>query len=371
MAALIASLTPGSLNKTYLVSGGSEATEAALKMARQYYLERDGKSSKFKIISRWKTFHGNTIGALSMTGDKRRKKYDPLLLDFPKIAAPYCYRCPLNLKKDSCQAACAWELEKLLKQMGSDTVAAFIAEPIIGAASGALVPHDDYFKIIRDTCDKYDILFIADEVMVGFGRAGSMFAIEAFGAIPDMICAAKGMSAGYIPLGAVIAKDEIYETFKNGSGAFVHGHTYGGNPLAGAVSAEVIQTLLDEKLVENSKIVGEYLLAKLREKLDKFWFVGEVRGRGLMQGVKLVQNKETKGPFPASFGLAEKLTVTLSKNGVIVYPGNGQADGENGDQFLVAPPLILTRQQADELADLMAAGFEDFAETTLKNWRKS
>ena len=367
MADLIASVSPGSLNKTYPVSGGSEATESALKMARQYYLERDGKSGKFKIISRWNTFHGNTIGALSMTGDKRRKKYDPLLLDFPKITAPYCYRCPLNLKKETCQAACAWELEKLLKQMGADTVAAFIAEPIIGAAAGALVPHDDYFKIIRDTCDKYDILFIADEVMVGFGRAGSMFAMEAFGVVPDMICAAKGMSAGYIPLGAVIAKDEIYETFKKGSGAFVHGHTYGGNPLAGAVATEVIQTLLDEKLVENSRIVGEYLLSRLREKLDKFWFVGDVRGRGLMQGVELVQNKETKEPFPASFGLAEKITVTLSKHGVIVYPGSGQADGENGDQFLVAPPLILTRPQADELADLMAAGFEDFAQTTLKN----
>ncbi|EAX46686.1 aminotransferase class-III [Thermosinus carboxydivorans Nor1] len=360
LADLVASLAPGSLNKLYLVSGGSEATEAALKMARQYYLERDGKTGKYRVISRWKSFHGNTIGALSMTGDKRRKKYTPLLLNFPHVAPAYCYRCPFGKEQETCAVECALDLERVIKLEGADTIAAFIAEPVGGAACGAIVPHKDYFKIVREICDHYDILLIADEVMTGFGRTGAMFAIEDYGVIPDMICAAKGMSAGYSPLGAVIVKDEIYETFKQGSGIFVHGHTYGGNPLSAAVAVAVIRTLIEDKLVENSRVVGSYLLEKLREKLQPFWFVGDVRGKGLMQGVEIVKNKATKEPFPAALGLAEKLTVTLMKHGVVVYPGSGNADGENGDQFLLAPPLIITKEQADELVEAMVAGFAEF-----------
>lgn len=360
---LVAGLAPGSLNKLYLVSGGSEATESSLKMVRQYYLERDKKTSKYRIISRWKSFHGNTIGALSMTGDKRRKKYTPLLLDFPHIAPAYCYRCPFGKQVETCGAECALDLERAIKMEGSDTIAAFIAEPVVGAASGALVPHPDYFKIIRQICDHYDILFIADEVMAGFGRTGSMFAIEDFGVVPDLICVAKGMSAGYSPLGGVVAKDEIYETFKQGSGAFVHGHTYGGNPLSAAVAVAVVKTLVEDKIVENSRQVGEYLLNKMREKILPFWFVGDVRGKGLMQGVEFVKDKASKEPFPASLGLAEKLTVTLMKHGVVVYPGGGMADGENGDQFLLAPPLIITKDQVDDMVERMTAGFTEFEKT--------
>ncbi|MFZ5753942.1 MAG: aspartate aminotransferase family protein [Bacillota bacterium] len=360
LADLVAHLAPGSLNKLYLVSGGSEATESALKMARQYYLERDGKSSKYRIISRWQSFHGNTIGALSMTGDKRRKKYSPLLLNFPHVAPAYCYRCSFDKDQETCSVECALDLERAIKLEGADTIAAFIAEPVVGAACGALVPHKDYFKIIRQICDHYDILFIADEVMTGFGRTGSMFAIEEWGVVPDLICVAKGMSAGYSPLGGVIAKDEIYEVFKNGSGSFVHGHTYGGNPLSAAVAVAVVKTILEDNLVENSRNVGEYLLTQLQEKLLPFWYVGDVRGKGLMQGVEIVKNKDTKEPFPASLNIAEKLTVTLMDFGVIVYPGNGMADGENGDQFLLAPPLIMTRAEADELVERMEGGFREF-----------
>jgi adenosylmethionine-8-amino-7-oxononanoate aminotransferase len=360
LADLVASLAPGSLNKLYLVSGGSEATEAALKMARQYYLERDGKSGKYRVISRWKSFHGNTIGALSMTGDKRRKKYTPLLLDFPHIAPAYCYRCPFGKNQESCSVECALDLERAIKMEGADSVAAFIAESVGGAACGAIVPHIDYFKIIRQICDHYDILFIDDEVMVGFGRTGSMFSIEDWGVIPDMICIAKGMSAGYSPLGGVIAKDEIYNTFKQGSGIFVHGHTYGGNPLSAAVAVAVVKTLMEENLVENSRTVGDYLLHRLQERLLPFWFVGDVRGKGLMLGVEIVRDKATKDPFPVAMGMAEKLTVTLMEHGVIVYPGTGNADGENGDQFLLAPPLTMTKDQADELIEAMVAGFAEF-----------
>lgn len=360
LADLIAGLAPGSLNKLYLVSGGSEATEAALKMARQYFLERDGKSGKYKIISRWKSFHGNTIGALSMTGDKRRKKYTPLLLDFPHIAPAYCYRCPFGKSQATCSVDCALDLERTIKMEGADNVAAFIAESVGGAACGAIVPHKDYYKIIRQICDHYDILYINDEVMAGFGRTGTMFSIEDWGVVPDMICVAKGMSAGYSPLGGVIVKDEIYNAFKNGSGSFVHGHTYGGNPLSAAVSIAVVNTLVEEDLATNSRIMGEYLLKQLQEKLLPFWYVGDVRGKGLMLGVEIVKNKMTKEPFPAFLGMAEKLTLTLVKHGVIVYPGGGNADGENGDQFLLAPPLIITKEQTDELIAAMVAGFTRF-----------
>ncbi len=360
LADLVASLAPGSLNKLYLVSGGSEATESALKMARQYYMERDGKSGKYRIISRWKSFHGNTIGALSMTGDKRRKKYTPLLLNFPHIAPAYCYRCPFGKSQDTCDVDCALDLDRAIKLEGADNVAAFIAESVGGAACGAIVPHKDYFKLIREICDHHDILFIDDEVMAGFGRTGSMFSIEDWGVTPDMICVAKGMSAGYSPLGGVIVKDEIYNAFKQGTGVFVHGHTYGGNPLSAAVALAVVQTLKEDNIVENSRKIGEYLLAQMKEKLLPFSFVGDVRGKGLMLGVEIVKDKVTKEPFPASMGMAEKLTVTLMRHGVIVYPGNGNADGENGDQFLLAPPLIITKDQADELMEGMIAGFTEF-----------
>ncbi|MDD4602010.1 MAG: aspartate aminotransferase family protein [Negativicutes bacterium] len=359
LADLIATLTPGSLNKLYLVSGGSEATEAAIKMARQYFLERDGKTNKYRIISRWKSFHGNTIGSLSMTGDKRRKKYTPLLLNFPKAAPCYCYRCPFNQKPETCGVECAHDLERLLKMEGADSISAFIAEPVGGAACGAIVPHPGYFKVIRQICDQYDILLIDDEVMAGFGRTGSMFAIDDFGVVPDLICAAKGMSAGYSPLGAVIAKDEVFNAFLNGSGVFVHGHTYGGNPLSAAVSLAVVNTLVEDKLVDNSRVVGQYLLTKLKEKLLPFWFAGDVRGIGLMQGVEFVRDKVTKEPFEAGLGIAEKITQILVKQGVIVYPGTGGADGERGDHFLLAPPLILTKDQADEIVDGLVAGFTE------------
>jgi len=357
LADLVSGLAPGSLNKLYLVSGGSEATESALKMARGYYLERDGQSSKYRIISRWKSYHGNTIGSLSMTGDKRRKKYTPLLLNFPHIAPAYCYRCPFDKSSDTCEVDCALDLERAIKMEGPEYVAAFIAEPVGGAACGAIVPHKNYFNIIRQICDQYDILFIDDEVMAGFGRTGSMFSIEDWGVIPDMICVAKGMSAGYTPLGGVVVKDEIHDAFVKGSGVFVHGHTYGGNPLSAAVAVCVVNILLRDKLTENSRVVGSYLLQKLREKVLPYWFVGDVRGKGLLQGIEFVRDKKTKEPFLVGQGVAEKVTQKLIKHGIIVYPGTGNADGENGDQFLLAPPLTLTKDQADEIVAAMVAGF--------------
>ena len=192
-----------------------------------------------------------------------------------------------------------------------------------------------------------------------------MFAIDELGVVPDMICVAKGMSAGYAPLGAVIVKDEIHAAFRNGSGAFVHGHTYGGNPMAAAVAVEVIKITQEQNLAENAKVVGAYMLEQLREKILPFWFVGDVRGKGLLQGVELVRDKQTKQPFARKHGVAEKLTQALMGHGVVIYPGGGMADGESGDQFLLAPPLIITKAQVDELVEKMAAGFTEF-ESVLK-----
>lgn len=360
LANLIAELAPGTLSKLYLISGGSEATESAMKLARTYFIERDGKSSaKYRVISRWKSFHGNTIGSLSMTGDGRRKKYTPLLLNFPHIAPAYCYRCPFGKTPETCEVDCAQDLERCIKMEGAEYVSAFIGEPVGGAACGAIVPHPDYYKIIRQICDHYDILFIDDEVMAGFGRTGSLFAIDDFGVVPDMICAAKGMSAGYSPLGAVIASEQIYNTVKSGSGIFTHGHTYGGNPLSAAVALAVVKVIIKDKLVENSRTVGAYLLEQMQEKLLPFSFVGDVRGKGLLLGVELVKDKVTKEPYPVAKGMAGKATQTLIKHGVVVYPGTGNADGIDGDQFLVCPPLIITKDQADDLVEKMVAAFKE------------
>ncbi|WP_346354348.1 aspartate aminotransferase family protein [Azotosporobacter soli] len=363
LADLVAEVAPGDLSKLYLVSGGSEATESALKMARQYYVERDGQSSKYRIISRWKSFHGNTLGALSMTGDGRRKKYTPLLLDFPHIAPAYCYRCPFDKKPESCGVECAQDLERCIKTEGAEYVAGFISEPVGGAACGAIVPHRNYSKIVRQICDQYDILMIDDEVMAGFGRTGSLFAIDDFEVVPDLICAAKGMSAGYSPLGAVIASQKIYDAFKQGSGVFVHGHTYGGNPLSAAVALSVVRVLIKDKIAANARTVGAYLLNRLKETLLRFPFVGDVRGKGLLLGVEIVKDKTSKEPYPLAKGMAARLTQTLAEHGVIVYPGTGNADGVNGDQFLVTPPLILTKDQADELVAAMRDAFTAFGKT--------
>ena len=356
LARRVADLAPGNLNRVYFVSGGSEATESALKMARQYFLERDGKTDKYKIVSRWKSFHGNTIGALSMTGDRRRYKYTPLLLDFPHIAPAYCYRCPFEREPSSCGLACAHDLERTIRQVGAEYIAAFIAEPVGGAACGAIVPPEGYFRVVREICDRYDILFIADEVMTGFGRTGHMFAMERYGAAPDLMCTAKGMSAGYIPLGAVVASEDVFQVFHHGSGAFEHGHTYGGNPLAAAVSLAVLDVIEKEGLVENARTMGGYLLGELKDKLAPVPIVGDVRGAGLLLGVELVADRPSKRPFPPARGVAEKAAQVLMEHGVVVYPGTGSVDGTSGDHFLLAPPLIITREQVDELVTGLVEG---------------
>lgn len=268
LAQKIAEMTPGDLNYVYFVSGGSEATETAIKLCRQFFLERDGVTSKYKIISRWRSYHGNTIGALSISGKPDlRKKYGPLLLDFPHIPPAYCYRCEFGLTCDKCDNQCAWALEKAILREGPENVAGFIMEPITGSAAPGAHPRKEYYEIVREICDKYDILLIADEVMNGFGRTGRNFGVDNFGVIPDIVCIAKGVSSGYSPLGGAVVNERVMSVFRKGSGSFTHGHIYAGNPLSCAVGSAVLDIIKRDKLVENSERMGELLLAKLRKEI--------------------------------------------------------------------------------------------------------
>jgi len=336
------------LNKVYFLSGGSEAVETAVKLARQYWREV-GKPDKYKIISRWTSFHGNTTGALALGGHTgRRRHYQPLFLHTPHIEPAYCYRCPFHLTPQDCDLQCAEQLERTIKYEGPDAVAAFIAEPVVGATAGALVPKDGYWQRIRAICDRYDIKLIADEVMTGVGRCGRNFCLDHWRVAPDMIVTAKGLSSGYTPIGAVIVKEEIHKTIAQGSGVFVHGHTYSQNPLSTAIAAAVMDYMETHQLVDRSARMGKYLLAKLDELLE-LDIVGDVRGLGLFAGIELVKDKTSREPFAPGQKINAKIAQAAFNNGLITYPGNGGADGINGDHILLAPPLIIEESQIDDM----------------------
>ena len=358
LAEALAKLAPGDLNRVIFVSGGSEATESAIKLARQYHLER-GKTKKYKIIGRWRSFHGATLGALSAGGQTvRRAPFNPLLLDFPHIPPAYCYRCPYGRPYPGCDLECAWELERAVIGEGVETISAFIAEPIVGAAAGALVPPPEYFRIIREVCDRYDILFIADEVMTGMGRTGMPFAIEQWGVTPDMIITGKGISSGYAPLGAVIVSDRICRVIEGGSGAFIHGHTYMGHPLSCAIGLAVLRYLEDHRLIERAKRMGEALMAEL-EQLKGHPLVGDVRGKGLMAALELVVDKASKTPFPRDLRVAEAVAGQAFQKGLILYPGSGGADGLNGDHILIGPPFIISEPEIKEMVRTLGEALDE------------
>ncbi|MEJ5301340.1 MAG: aspartate aminotransferase family protein [Thermodesulforhabdaceae bacterium] len=346
-----------SLNKVYFVSGGSEAVETAVKIVRQYWVEL-GRPEKYKIISRWISFHGNTTGALSLGGHTgRRNPYLPLFLHTPHIEPCYCYRCPFYRTPDNCNLECADQLERTIKYEGPESVAAFIAEPVVGATAGVLIPRDGYWEKIKDICDKYDVKIIADEVMTGLGRTGKNFCLDHWGVVPDIIVVAKGLSSGYTPLGAVIVKEEIYDTIKNGSGNFIHGHTYGQNPLSAAVGAAVLKYIEDHSLVNRSFEMGKYFLERL-EKLEKYPLVGDIRGLGLFVGIEFVRDKTTREPFNPSLKISARIGEESFKRGLITYPGSGGADGIRGDHILLAPPFIINREQIDEIVEILDESIE-------------
>jgi len=352
LAELLATIAPEGLNKIWLVSDGSEATEAAVKLARQYQVLK-GYTSKSIIISRWQSYHGATLGALSWSGiTTRRSIYHPLLKNTPHIAPAYCYRCYFNKTYPECGILCASALEKTIRQFGSENVAAFIAEPVVGAALGAAPPPEEYFQIIREICDKNDVMFISDEVMTGFGRTGEMFGINNWNVKPDIMACAKGISGGYVPLGAIIADEKIFELMKKKRSNIITGHTYSAHHIIAAVSVAVIQYILNKDLVAKSRKNGSYMLNQMKKFLEHP-LVGDVRGKGLFAGIEFVEDKKTKRSFAPNKRIANWIETEALKRGLITYPGTGSVDGAMGDHILIAPPLIIKQSEIDEIISIL------------------
>ncbi|MED3690701.1 aspartate aminotransferase family protein [Peribacillus butanolivorans] len=359
LAEKLSELAPGDINWSFFVNSGSEATETAMKIAIQHWQEK-GYERKNRIISRWTSYHGITMGALSMSGHvSRRKRFVPLLEDFPSISAPYCYRCPYNSESSGCKLQCANELETSIQRLGSENIAAFIAEPIIGASAGAVTPRDGYYQRIKEICERYDILFIADEVMTGLGRTGKMFAMEHWGVTPDIIALGKGMSAGYTPIAATLVSDRVMEPILEGSNSIMAGHTYSANPLSAAVSLEVLTYIERMDLVQAAKEKGQYLLEKLHGLAKRFDIIGDVRGKGLLLGLEFVSNRSSKTPFDLQDGITSRIVDKAFEKGLLIYPASGAIEGIAGDAVIISPPLVITNEEIDSLVKILEASIEE------------
>ena len=359
LADLLIANAPGTLDRVYFVSGGSEATEAAIKLARQYFVEI-GEPQRRNLIARKQSYHGNTLGALAAGGNEwRRTQFSPLLIDVSHISPCYEYvgRAEGESAFDYGQRM-AQELEDEILRLGPDTVMAFMAEPVVGATLGAVPAVDGYFKRIREICDTYGVLLILDEVMCGMGRTGHLFACDADGVAPDILCIAKGLGAGYQPIGAMLCTAEIYDAIERGSALFQHGHTYIGHPVAAAAGRAVVRKLLDEALVERAAAQGGKLRDALVQKFGQHAHVGDIRGRGLFQGLELVQDRETKQPFDPARGVAGRVKAAAFEAGLICYPMSGTRDGKHGDHVLLAPPFIISDAQIDELTGKLSTAIE-------------
>jgi len=364
LTARIAAMAPSGMSHIFMCSGGSEATETGLKMARQYHVER-GNSSKYKVISRWNSFHGNTLGALSMTGmPARREPFIPMLASWPHIAANYCYRCPFGKEYPSCNVLCAHDLENTILKEGKDSIAAFIAEPVVGAAGGGLTAPPEYYQIIREICDRYDVLMIVDEVITGFGRTGKNFGINHWDVVPDIICSGKGMSSGYAPLGAVIAHDKVYEVFAKSAKGFAHGYTFGGNPLACAVGNAVLEYIDKHRLIQNVATLESHFFSEARSILE-LDCVGDVRGRGFFMGIELVADKRTKTPFPPEMHVSRQIADIAFSKGLITSAHQGVVDGVRGDHVNLAPPFICRQDDLTAIIRILRESIIEFQSSLL------
>lgn len=340
------------LERVYFVSGGSEAVEAGLKLARQYYLER-GEPGRRHFIARRQSYHGNTIGALSVGGNQwRRAQFEPVLIESHHIAPCYAYRDQRpGEDPEAYGRRVADELEAMIRELGPETVLAFIAEPVVGATAGAVPPVPGYFKRIREICTEYDILLLLDEVMCGMGRTGTLFAYEQEGIAPDMVAMAKGLGAGYQPIGALMVSGPIYDAIAGGSGFFQHGHTYMGHPTACAAALAVQHVIERDGLLDNVRRMGAYLDGALRERFGEHPHVGDIRGRGLFHGLELVSDRDAKSPFPPETQLHAAVKDRAMEQGLACYPMSGTINGRDGHHVLLAPPYIINETHADEIVD--------------------
>lgn len=351
LAERLVQTAPTDLTRACFASGGSEANETAIKLARQYHVQR-GHPSKYKVLARRVSYHGATLGALALSGQVgRRRAFSPLLKSSPRIAPAYCYRCPFGKIPERCALECADDLERAILEEGPENVAAFIAEPVSGSSAPGAYPPDSYWEKIRKICDRYDVLLIVDEVMCGIGRTGRWWAIQHSGVMPDLLTTAKGLSGGYTPIGAVLVHERIYRAITETNGNFFHGFTFGGNPLSCAVAVKVLEILDREGLVARAQEQGEKLLAWLHEALSSHPHVGEIRGRGLLLGVEFVADRETKRPFPADLDVRGRIARAALEQGLYLYPGGGSVDGIRGDHVLIAPPLIIEDEQLAQIVE--------------------
>ncbi|MGA7327516.1 MAG: aspartate aminotransferase family protein [Rhodomicrobium sp.] len=343
---------PEDLDHVYLVSGGSEAIEAALKMARQYFVEI-GEPQRRHIVGRRQSYHGNTLGALAAGGNEwRRSQFAPLLIETHHINPCYAYRHQHADESDNDYAArAARELEDKILELGPRTVMAFIAETVVGATAGAVPPVTDYFKRIRSICDRYGVLLILDEVMCGMGRTGTLHACEQERIAPDLLIIAKGLGAGYQPIGAVLLARRIFEAFSKGSGFFQHGHTYMGHPMAAAAALAVQEIISRDSLLENVQEMGSRLGRRLKERFGDHRQVGDIRGRGLFWAVELVEDRGSKKPFAPETKLNALVKREAFSRGLLVYPMGGTIDGRNGDHVLIAPPFIASAEHIDVIVE--------------------
>lgn len=359
-ASLIADMAPGNLNRVVFATSGSDAMELALKLARCYHVAK-GDEKRYIPISRWISYHGITGEALSVSGHvMRRNNYIPNLLHYPKIPPCYCYRCPFSMEYPSCDIKCARILEQTIKMAGAEYITAFVAEPIVGAAAGAITPPPEYFQIIEDICRRYGILLILDEVMTGFGRTGVNFAAEHWDITSDIIVFAKGASAGYWPTAGAILSQEIHDTLKNHSGEFFPGHTYNNTPMMGIVGCKVLEFLAKNNIVDHVQKTESFFKQSL-ETLASHPIVGDVRGRGFFWGMEFVKDSETKKPFDCNeYSYISKLVCRVAfERGLLVYPGGGTVDGYKGDHILIAPPLITQKHEIEEIVRLLDTTLTD------------
>ena len=363
LAELLINNAPGSLDRVYVVSGGSEAVEAAIKLARQYFIEI-GQPSRHRVIARQQSYHGNTLGALAAGGNMwRREPFAPLMIDTTHISPCYAYRGQQDGESEyDYGQRVANELETEILRLGADQVMAFIAEPVVGATLGAVPPVDGYYKRIREICDQYGVLLILDEVMCGMGRTGSLFACEQDGIAPDIMTIAKGLGAGYQAIGAMLCTDTIYQALEQGSGFFQHGHTYIGHPAACAGAHAVVSEIIEGHLVERVQQQSVQLRAALQDRFGEHPNVGDIRGRGLFVGLEFVSDRDGKTPFSPQQGMNKKFKQAAFNAGMICYPMGGTIDGRQGDHVLLAPPFIIEDSHISEIVDKL----DQALATTLK-----
>jgi adenosylmethionine-8-amino-7-oxononanoate aminotransferase len=350
---------PRGIEHVYLVSGGSEAVEAALKMARQYFVEI-GQPDRSVFIGRRQSYHGNTLGALAVGGNEwRRRQFAPLLIEVGRVSPCYEYRDRRESETaEEYGARLADELDAEIRRLGPSRVIGFIAEPVVGATLGAVPPVPGYFRRVREVCDRHGVLLIADEVMCGMGRTGTLHALEQEGVSPDLMTIAKGLGGGYQPVGAVLVSGKIVEALKRGSGMFQHGHTYIGHPVGAAAALAVQRVIKRDRLLDKVKADGAYFDGSLRKALGAHRHVGDIRGRGLFMGVELVEDRASKRTFDPALKVHARIKAEAMQRGLMCYPMGGTIDGERGDHVLLAPPFIATRAELDEIAARLAAAID-------------